>query len=149
MSMISKVSEHLCFLPDTAILIAQENWKLKQEMAGTRIDQPHTRWKLIAMSAKCRKIKNLTPQCWTSSALLMLSLHSPDAIPHMYWCYPPQYWTASAVLNRRYTGCLSQSWISADPLKSYRLTKKLDFSVVIFKAYLKKIASISPPQTVN
>ena len=55
-----------------------------------------------------------------SPAVLMLfptvlnSLHSTDAILHMYWCYPlhllmlsptftdaipPQYWTASAVLN--------------------------------------------------
>ena len=34
-------------------------------------------------------------------------------------------------------------------LKSYRLTKELNFSIVIFKAYLKEIASISSPQTVN
>ena len=37
----------------------------------------------------------------------------------------------------------SQSWIWVDPLKSYRLTKELNFSIVIFKAYLKEIASIS------
>ena len=42
-----------------------------------------------------------------------------------------------------------QSWISVDPRKSYRLTKELNFSIVIFKAYVKKIASISSPQTVN
>ena len=33
--------------------------------------------------------------------------------------------------------------------KSYRLIKELNFSIMIFKAYLNKIASISSPQTVN
>ena len=49
----------------------------------------------------------------------MLSFRSTDATPRsteqppQYWCYPhtctdaipPQHWTASAVLNRRYMGC--------------------------------------------
>ena len=34
-------------------------------------------------------------------------------------------------------------------LDTGRLTKELNFSIVIFKAYLKKIASISSPQAVN
>ena len=58
-----------------------------------------------------RSTADIPPQCWCyPPAVLML-------FPQ-YWCYPPhvlilsphsteqlpQYWTASAVLNRRYTG---------------------------------------------
>ena len=63
-----------------------------------------------------------SPQYLIASTVLTLSLHNTDAIPpHVlmlfphsteqppqYWCYPPQSWTASAVLNRRYMGCWSK-----------------------------------------
>ena len=42
-----------------------------------------------------RKIKNLTPQYWIDSAVLMLSPHS---IPKCTDAIPPQYWIASTVL---------------------------------------------------
>ena len=35
-----------------------------------------------------------------SPTVLMISLHSTDVIPHMFWCYPPQYCSyPSAILN--------------------------------------------------
>ena len=42
----------------------------------------------FATSAKYKKIKNLTPQYWIASAVLMLSPHSTDAIPpHVLMLY--------------------------------------------------------------
>ena len=48
-------------------------------------------------------VLTLSPTVLMLSPTVLNNLHSTDVIPHMYWCYPPQ-WTASAVLNRRYTG---------------------------------------------
>ena len=84
---------------------------------------------VLTLSPTCTAA--IPSQYWKASAVLMIFLRSADAIsrsayviprstdaiPHMYWYYPPtvlnsfrsteqppQYWTASAVLNRRYTG---------------------------------------------
>ena len=78
---------------------------------------------VLTLSPTCTAA--IPSQYWTASAVLLIFLRSADAIPPQclcyspqYWCYPPhvlilsphsteqlpQYWTASAVLNRRYTG---------------------------------------------
>ena len=41
----------------------------------------------------------IPPQYWIASTVLMLFLHSTDAIPQQYCGYPLQYWIASTVLT--------------------------------------------------
>ena len=98
-------------------------------------------------------MENTPPQCYNETKKpsayrvnkgYRFLLTCTDVLSKFAWVVPLKNKVGESLVNG-----FQSSWSSADPLKSYRLTKELNFSIAIFKACLKKITTISLPQTVN